>query len=57
MTRMARLINSWADLEINPKFILLVVRDVYDNIDERDRAYFLETRQKRFGTTLDALHA
>ncbi len=54
---MARLINSWADLEINPKFILLVVRDVYDNIDERDRAYFLETREKRFGMTLDALHA
>lgn len=54
---MARLINSWADIEINPKFILLVVRDVYDNIDERDRAYFLETREKRFGMTLDALHA
>ena len=44
----ARLINAWADLEVNPKFILLVVRDVYDNIDRRDRAYFLETREKRF---------
>ena len=53
---MARFINSWSDLQVNPRFILLVVRDVYDNIDERDRAYFLETREKRFGTTLDALH-
>ena len=53
---MARFVNCWADLEVNPKFILLVVRDVYDNIDERDRAYFLQTREKRFGTTLDALH-
>ena len=53
---MARFFNCWADLEVNPKFILLVVRDVYDNIDERDRAYFLQTREKRFGTTLDALH-
>ena len=34
-----------------------MVRDVYDNIDERDRDYFLKTREKRFGTTLDALHA
>lgn len=54
---MARLINEWADREVNPKLILLVVRDVYDNIDARDRDYFLETREKRFGTTLDALHA
>lgn len=54
---MARFINSWSDLQVNPSFILLVVRDVYDNIDERDRDYFLETREKRFGTTLDALHA
>ena len=54
---MARFVNSWFDLQVNPAFILLVVRDVYDNIDERDREYFLETREKRFGTTLDALHA
>ena len=54
---MARFVNSWSDLQVNPAFILLVVRDVYDNIDERDREYFLETREKRFGTTLDALHA
>ena len=54
---MARFINSWSDLQVNPSFILLVVRDVYDNVDERDRDYFLETREKRFGTTLDALHA
>ena len=53
---MARFINSWSDLQVNPRFIALVVRDVYDNIDERDREYFLETREKRFGTTLDALH-
>ena len=53
---MARFINSWSDLQVNPRFIVLVVRDVYDNVDERDRAYFLETREKRFGTTLDALH-
>ena len=53
---MARFVNSWSDLQVNPAFILLVVRDVYDNIDERDREYFLETREKRFGTTLDALH-
>ena len=53
---MARFVNSWSDLQVNPRFILLVVRDVYDNIDERDRAYFLKTREKRFGTTLDALH-
>ena len=53
---MARFINSWSDLQVNPRFIVLVVRDVYDNVDERDREYFLETREKRFGTTLDALH-
>ncbi len=54
---MARFFNSWADLTVNPRFILLVVKDVYDNIDAADRPYFLETREKRFGTTIDALHA
>ena len=53
---MARFVNSWSDIQVNARFIVLVVRDVYENIDERDREYFLETREKRFGTTLDALH-
>lgn len=54
---LTHLFNSWADQEVNPKLIPLVVKDVYNQIDDADRAYFVETREKRFGMSLDALHA
>ena len=34
-----------------------VVRDVFDHLDERDKPYFRASREKRFGTTLEALVA
>ena len=49
--------NGWADQEINAKLVLLVVKDVYALLDDADLAYYVETREKRFGMSLDALHA
>ncbi len=49
--------NAWTDSQINSRIVSLVVRDVYELTDEADRDYFLETREQRFGISLDALHA
>ncbi len=54
---MTRFFNAWADSEINLKIVSLIAKDVYDLVDEADRGYFLETREKRFGMSLEALHA
>ena len=35
----------------------LIVTDILTRLDEKDRAYFLETREKRLGATLEAVAA
>jgi glutathione S-transferase len=53
----ARFINQWADTVLNGAVVRMVLIDVYDRIDAGDRAYFRESREKRFGTTLEAVCA
>ncbi len=54
---MTRFFNIWVDLELNLKIVPLVAKDIYDHVDDADRRYFVETREKRFGRSLAALHA
>ena len=54
---MTSFFNAWTDSQINLNAVSLLVKDVYDLVDERDRNYFLESREKRFGMSLDTLHA
>jgi glutathione S-transferase len=54
---MTRFFNAWTDNEINFKAVPLVVKDVYEQVDDADRDYFLESREQRFGMSLDTLHA
>jgi len=54
---MTRFFNAWTDNEINFKAVPLVVRDVYEQVDDADRDYFMESREQRFGMSLDTLHA
>jgi|HubBroStandDraft_6_1064221.scaffolds.fasta_scaffold580175_2 glutathione S-transferase len=49
----ARFINSWADTVQNGGSASFVAVDIVRNLDPRDRDYFLESRAKRFGMTLE----
>jgi glutathione S-transferase len=53
----AKFINAWVDRELQVAFVNLVAKDIYDHSDPADRPYFRETREKRFGATLEELHA
>tara|TARA_Y100000590_G_scaffold470659_1_gene667507 strand:- start:1740 stop:2402 length:663 start_codon:yes stop_codon:yes gene_type:complete len=43
--------NFWADFNLNGSIIKRVIFDIYDNLNELDKEYFLTTRTKRFGAT------
>lgn len=53
----ARFINAWADSILLPGIARLIVRDIFDVIDPVDRDYFRQSREARFGTTLEAVQA
>lgn len=50
-------INAWADSRLHPAMAPLILGDVFDRVEDADRAYFRETREARFGTTIEAVHA
>jgi glutathione S-transferase len=51
----ARFINAWADSVVLGAIARLIVRDVLDVVDPKDREYFRESREARFGMTLEAV--
>jgi glutathione S-transferase len=51
----ALLIKHWLERAIHPLFARLLVPEIFDLLDERDKSYFRETREKRFGRTLDQI--
>src|SRR5665213_1467157 len=53
----ALFVNSWADTVLHPILGRLVVRDILEHLDTSDRAYFRESREKRFGMTLEEFSA
>ncbi|MSP67924.1 MAG: glutathione S-transferase family protein [Alphaproteobacteria bacterium] len=53
----ALFINRWADANLNPAIIRLIVREMYDLVLPEDRDYFVRSREARFGMPLDQLHA
>lgn len=54
---LARFVNNWADAVLHFGMIRLVVADIHAHVAEQDRAYFRASREKRFGTTLEAVSA
>lgn len=54
---LARFVNGWADSILHPWIARMVVRDILDVIRPEDRAYFRESRERRFGMTLEAVVA
>ncbi len=49
--------QNWVLCEVYAKIAPLVVHDILSHLDEGDRAYFRESREKRFGKTLEDVQA
>ncbi|MEI6201028.1 MAG: glutathione S-transferase N-terminal domain-containing protein, partial [Enhydrobacter sp.] len=47
----ARFVNGWTDLSINAAIFPLIAGDLVDRVRPEDKAYIVETRSKRIGTT------
>jgi len=52
-----RFINSWADTVVNGALVRLLLTDIYAHLHEKDRRYFRESREKRFGMPLEEVSA
>ncbi|CAH1660102.1 Glutathione S-transferase [Hyphomicrobiales bacterium] len=53
----ARFVNSWADGTLVPAIAKVITLDIHNRIAARDRDYFRQSREKRFGTSLEAFTA
>lgn len=51
------LIRSWADGELLPLVARMIMVEFLDHLHEKDRAFFRETREAMFGTTIEKLCA
>lgn len=52
---LARFVNAFADNVVQPGIARLIVSDVVKVLHEKDQPYFRESREKRFGRTLEAV--
>jgi glutathione S-transferase len=52
-----RFINSWADTVVNGALVRLLLTDIFAHLHEKDRRYFRESREKRFGMPLEEVSA
>lgn len=50
-------VEAWAGTAVNPVLIRLILADIYARLDPADRAYFRESREKRFGMPLEQVQA
>ncbi|MGP0094000.1 MAG: glutathione S-transferase family protein [Xanthobacteraceae bacterium] len=52
-----RFVNAWADTVLVPAIVRLTVVDILNHLHEKDRAYFRQSREKRFGMALEQVSA
>jgi glutathione S-transferase len=52
-----RFVNNWADTTLHGGMVRLIVSDIAGVVHEKDRAYFRESREKRFGKPLEEVTA
>lgn len=48
---LAQFVNGWADTAVNVAIFPIVVSDLVDRVRPQDKAYIVESRGKRLGTT------
>ena len=54
---MAAFIDSWSSSIISRPALAMIIKDVHDRLSPEDQIYFRESREKRFGKTLEELQA
>jgi len=52
-----RFVNAWADVILVSGIVRLIVTDIFAHLDQKDRSYFRETREKRLGEKLEKVTA
>jgi glutathione S-transferase len=52
-----RFVNAWADVVLIGGILRVIVTDILAHLDEKDRAYFRETRELRLGAALETVTA
>lgn len=50
---LARFVASWSDAVVHPAMARVVLLDIHDRLDAKDQAYFRQSREARFGMTLE----
>ena len=53
----ARFVNAWTDSVMMGGIARLILRDLQDVVAPQDRAYFRQSREARFGMTLEAVQS
>ncbi|MEI3853325.1 MULTISPECIES: glutathione S-transferase family protein [Ensifer] len=51
----SRFVEGWSQTTLHPAITRIIIRDIHDRLDPIDQAYFRQSREKRFGTSLEAV--
>lgn len=54
---LTRFMQNWVATVVQAQLIRMVVLDIHDHLDEKDQPYFRQSREHRFGATLESVVA
>ena len=54
---LSKFVENWTQSAIHANLIRLIVKDIHDRLLPEDRAYFRQSREKRFGVRLEEVQA
>lgn len=54
---MARFVEGWTQTVVQAALIKVIVKDIHDCLDPADQAYFRQSREARFGKSLETVAA
>jgi len=54
---LADFFNQWTVKSVHPAILRVIILDIFGKLPEKDKAYFRQSREKRFGMTLEQLGA
>ena len=52
---LAQFFNHWSVRTLHPPLLRIILMDIFNRLADKDKAYYRETREKRFGTTWRAM--
>ncbi|HEV7310256.1 glutathione S-transferase family protein [Ensifer sp.] len=51
----ARFVEAWSQTTLHPAITRIIIRDIHDRLDPVDQTYFRQSRETRFGKSLEAV--